>query len=84
MADKKEEATKLAFILLDEAMNKSTPEEMDEVKINITNMIHGLYGYSYATVEELVSEIEADIIKIDKEARAAAEHLGLDYDKLFE
>ena len=83
-ADKIKEASMLAFILLDEAMNKSTPEEIDEVKITITNMIHRFYEYSYADAEKLVSEIEADIIKTDKEARAAAEHLGLDYDKLFE
>lgn len=82
--DRKEAATVLAFALLQEAMKKSTPEEIAKAKITITDYIHKIYEYSYSAAEELVSEIEADIIKTDKEARAAAEHFGLDYDKLFE
>lgn len=83
MADKKEEASLFALALLDEAMKKYTPEKMAEVKITITNIIHRYYEYSYAAAEELVSEIEADIINTNREARKAAEHFGLDYDKIF-
>lgn len=81
---RKEEASLIAFILLHEAMKKSTPEEIAEVKITIINYIHKIYEYSYAIAEELVSEIEANVINTVKKARAVAEHFGLDYDKIFE